>query len=69
MILNFQPDYNNILNTVYKMKPKRIPLYEHIIDLSIMEKILGEDFSGLYNGDEKERRQYFNKYIQYKYHN
>jgi len=62
---NFKPDYTNVLNAACKIKPERLPLYEHIIDTSIMEKILGEKFSSHYNGDDKDRKQYFKKYIQF----
>lgn len=62
---DFTPDYNNILNAAYRIRTKRLPLYEHIIDISIMEKVLDEDFSGLYYGDDSERKQFFKKYIQF----
>lgn len=45
---DFQPDYTNILNASFRIKPKRLPFYEHIIDVSIMEKVLCQDFSELY---------------------
>ena len=35
----FVPDYNNILNAAKNIKPKRLPLYEHNIAVSIMEEI------------------------------
>lgn len=50
---------------MYRVKPERIPLYEHIIDTSIMEKILGDKFASLYNGDREEKRQFFKKYIHF----
>ena len=58
-----KPDYRNILNAATKVKPERLPFYEHIIDVSIMEKILGYKFQDLYDGDKKERRQYFRSFI------
>ncbi|GAG62596.1 unnamed protein product [marine sediment metagenome] len=61
----FKPNYTNILNAAKNIKPKRMPLYEHIIDITIMEKILGKKFSSLYNGDIKDRRQYFKYYINF----
>lgn len=39
----FQPDYNNLLDVVNNRKPKRLPLYEHIIT---------DDFIGLYRQKE-----------------
>jgi uroporphyrinogen decarboxylase len=61
----FIPDYKNILNAVQRLPHKRIPLYEHIIDTSIMEEILGIRFAHLYNGNEKDKRQYFKNYIRF----
>jgi uroporphyrinogen decarboxylase len=61
----FEPDYRNILNAVHRIRPKRFPLYEHIIDISIMEKIHGFKFSGLYNGDKKEKSEYFRNLIKF----
>jgi uroporphyrinogen decarboxylase len=58
----FEPDYKNILNAIYRVKPRRVPLYEHTIDISVMEKILGFKFSELYYGNKKERREYFGHY-------
>ena len=61
----FEPDYLNILYAAKRKYPRRMPLYEHIIDPLIMEKIMGEEFSYLYNGDDNERRYYFKNYIQF----
>ena len=44
----FEPDYNNILNVALNKQPDRIPLYEHWIDLGIMEKITSRKMSDLY---------------------
>lgn len=38
---NFQPDFTHILDVLYNRRPKRLPLYEHIIDLAFVEKFLG----------------------------
>jgi uroporphyrinogen decarboxylase len=59
------PDFNNILNAVLRRPHPRIPLYEHIIDPSIMEKVLDSEFTVLYEGDQKERMQYFSEYCHF----
>jgi len=41
----FQPDYTNILQVLYNNKPKRLPLYEHIIDVPFISKVLGKDIT------------------------
>ncbi len=44
----FIPDYNNILQVLYNRKPKRLPLYEHHIDLPFINKMIrkGNRFTG-----------------------
>jgi len=55
----FQPDYNNIVNAALNRKSDRIPLYEHIIGDSFMEKATGKKFAGLHSGNYAEKREYF----------
>ncbi len=40
--MDFQPDYTNILDVLYNRKPKRLPLYEHLINVPFIEKALGK---------------------------
>lgn len=61
----FIPDYTNVLDAARNITPKRMPLYEHVISESIMEKILGKDFAGLQHGDEADMREYFRNYINF----
>lgn len=60
---NFEPDYTNILDAAKNKKPKRLPLYEHIISEKVMERILNRSFAELVNGDITDRRQYIREYI------
>jgi uroporphyrinogen decarboxylase len=39
----FIPDYNNILEVLYNRRPKRLPLYEHHIDLPFISKMSGKE--------------------------
>jgi len=39
----FQPDFNNLLDVMHNRKPKRLPLYEHIIDIPFIAKATGRD--------------------------
>lgn len=57
--VQFTPDYRNILDAAWNRKPKRLPLYEHIICAEIMEKILGEKFAGLIDGDANDQKRFF----------
>ncbi len=56
------PDYRRIGDAARNVRPDRTPIYEHIIDESVMESILGVEFAGLANGNESERREYFKNY-------
>ena len=40
---DFQPDYHNLLDVIYNRKPKRLPLYEHIIDVPFVSKASGKE--------------------------
>ena len=61
MIMN-NPDYRNIVNAAYNRKSARIPLYEHIISEKIMEAVQGKKFAELYNGDYRDKLEFFRHY-------
>ena len=60
--MEFQPDYTNIVKAAKNIEVQRIPLYEHIIDASVMEKITGKPFSHLFNGDDRDLDEYFRQF-------
>jgi len=64
-MLEFQPNYHNIIDSARNKKPSRYPLYEHIISEKVMEKILDYNFSNLYHGNESEKREYFYNYCKF----
>jgi len=39
--IDFQPNFNNLLDVLCNRKPGRLPLYEHNIDLPFIEKFFG----------------------------
>ncbi|MEF2795852.1 MAG: hypothetical protein U0N62_10310 [Hydrogeniiclostridium sp.] len=45
--MKFQPDYHYLEDAARNRTPKRLPLYEHIVDSSVMEAALGVRFSSL----------------------
>ncbi len=61
----FSPDYTNLVDAARNIKPRRMPLYEHMISDKIMEKILGKDFTRLWHGDETDKREYFRNYADF----
>jgi len=61
----FQPDFTNLLDAARNVTPRRLPLYEHIISESVMERILGRSFAGLAQGDAADRREYMRQYVRF----
>jgi len=60
--MNFQNDYRYMLDVLNNRRPKRLPVYEHIISPLIMEKVLGTQFASLINGQAIDQEQYFRQY-------
>lgn len=58
----FFPDYRNVVDAAYNRMPKRLPLYEHIVDVGKIGEILGKDFCGLWEGDQSDLKEYFSYY-------
>jgi uroporphyrinogen decarboxylase len=55
----WSPDYENMVLAACNKVSSRIALYEHIISEKIMEKMLGKEFSFLYNGDHRDKKEFF----------
>jgi uroporphyrinogen decarboxylase len=60
----FIPDYNNILQVLYNKKPKRLPLYEHHIDLPFITKMLGQEIV-LQGKAVKDYEEFYRKIISF----
>ncbi len=60
--MSFEPDYRNILSSARNKRPKRLPVYEHLINAESMEGMLDKHFADLISGDEADRRQFFEQY-------
>ena len=58
----FEPDYTNLADAARNVAPGRMPLYEHIIDASVMERITGADFAQLIGGGGADKREFFRHY-------
>lgn len=58
----FVPDYNNIVNAALNRKSQRLPLYEHNISVTIMERITGKEFAPLQDGSERDKQEFFRNY-------
>ena len=55
----FEPDYRLLVDAVRNVRPKRLPVYEHIISTEIMEHILDHKFSELEKGGDSDLCEYF----------
>jgi len=60
----FIPDYNNILQVLYNKKPKRLPLYEHHIDIPFISKFIGKDIV-LQGTQAKDYEEFYKTIIQF----
>jgi uroporphyrinogen decarboxylase len=58
----FQNDYRHMLDVLANRKPSRLPLYEHIVSVEIMEKILNVKFGDLLDGDLTDQQEFFRYY-------
>jgi uroporphyrinogen-III decarboxylase len=58
----FQPDYQNLLSVLNNQRPKRLPLYEHHIDVPFVAKALGTELI-LPKGNLADLKEYYRKII------
>ncbi len=63
--MDFQPDYKHFLDVMANKRPKRLPLYEHIISPTVMEAILERSFADLYRGDRRDLAEFFHHYCRF----
>ena len=63
--MGFQPDYQNVVKAATNIEVERIPLYEHIIDPVVMERVTGKKFADLRNGDDRDLDEFFRNYCQF----
>lgn len=59
---SFQPDYRNLVNAARRIRPARLPLYEHNIYPNVLESLTGKNFAGLLKGDRRDKAEYFRVY-------
>ena len=61
----FEPDFRHFLDVLKNARPRRLPIYEHIVSTRVMERILGAKFSELIDGDEADRTEHFSQYCRF----
>lgn len=63
--MGFEPDYRNILDAAMNRKPKRLPVYEHLVNLGKIEEITGKKIGHLYSGDFNDKKEFFRQYCNF----
>ncbi len=63
--MDFQPNYEYMLDVLQNRRPARLPVYEHIISPVIMEKILDLHFADLQTGQGAELQEFFRHYCRF----
>ncbi len=61
----FNPDYRHMTDVLKNRKPARMPIYEHIINPTFMEKVFDLQFSDLLAGDDADLDEYFHHYCRF----
>jgi uroporphyrinogen decarboxylase len=61
----FTPDYKNIELAARNIEAPRLPLYEHIICVELMEKVLGRKFGGLLGGSYADKVEFFRNFCEF----
>ena len=62
---SFIPDYRFMLDVVRNRKPTRLPIYEHIINPTFMEKVYDIKFAELISGENEDLDEYFRTYCRF----
>jgi uroporphyrinogen decarboxylase len=50
---------------VRNRRPRRLPVYEHLISPKIMEQVLATRFAGLLDGDQADQAEFFRHYVRF----
>lgn len=63
--MTFSPDYGHFEAMMRNRRPARLPLYEHIVNVEVMEAVLGVRFAGLAAGAPKDIQEFFRQYCRF----
>ncbi|MCD6385101.1 hypothetical protein J7M23_04915 [Candidatus Sumerlaeota bacterium] len=63
--MEFKPDYRYFEKVLHNERPGRLPLYEHIIGVEVMEAIFDIQFAGLIEGGWSDILEYFRHYCRF----
>jgi len=63
----FQPDYQHIVDAASNRAAKRQPLYEHVVNIDFIERVLGKPISHLSKEGASGRKEYLKEYCRFYY--
>lgn len=63
--MHFEPDYQHMLDVLYNKRPKRLPLYEHVINPEMMELVFDVKFAELRSGDDSDVREFISHFCRF----
>jgi uroporphyrinogen decarboxylase len=58
----FQPDYRHVVAAARNQAAARVPLYEHLVDLPVIEQVSGHALAGLLEGSDADAREFCRHY-------
>jgi len=61
----FVPNYTNIIKAARNIQSDRMPIYEHVISIGTMEKIMNKKFAGLANGNHSDKKEFFKNHNEF----
>ena len=61
----FQPDYRYLKSAARNVEAARIPLYEHLINFDVIEKIMNKEFAPLIWGNYEEKKEFLRNYCEF----
>jgi len=60
---DFEPDYNNITLAAKNLRPKRTPLYEHLVSTRIFQEVTGINvYEGMTGDSRRDTIEYYKKF-------
>jgi uroporphyrinogen decarboxylase len=63
--MEYHPDYRYMLDVLANRRPRRLPVYEHIISAEIMGQVLHTSFAPLLDGNLSDQNEFFRHYCRF----
>jgi len=63
--MTFSPDFRHMRDVLNNRRPKRLPIYEHLINPEFMELVLGVPFASLARGTAADIEEFIHQYVRF----